>query len=90
MYKTLDYLHEYNKIDNEEREKTPAFHECRACKIKVNLEKSITAYFEFLKRVCLPEIDRKTIPKHRTIITETILEIIGAGLWNSKFVLRVS
>ena len=25
--------------------KNPAFHECRACKIKVKLEKSITAYF---------------------------------------------
>ena len=41
------------------------------------------AGFKTSNSLCLPQIDRKAVPHHRTIIAETFFQKIGAGQWNS-------
>ena len=64
----------------------PAFHECRVLLIfTLILAKNETAAagFKASESLCLPQVDRLTVPQHRTSIAKTVFNKISAGERNS-------
>ena len=65
----------------------PALHKCRVDKF---LEVLFAASPEGVKRIYLPQLNRKAIPKNWFRVTETILHKVSMGKRNSKVVIGAS